>query len=184
MSPGLVVEALRRNVRHRGRACFIWKFLRMQLYGVTHFGRTHVLVVVGFRDIYKHIMHGYCLYIWQISIMSWAHSAVYMASGISCAVSYGEPVFGQPGFPLLSANIINMCTSRNLMCDALLVSTVAHITSSTFVERPVRCVIVVARGPGQATGLPRTRQPRHVLMTASFLILDSTAGTAGLWMKH
>ena len=86
---------------------------------------------------------------------------------------YGDPAFGQPGFPLLSTNIINMCTSRNLMCDALLVSTVAHIASSTFVERPVPCVIVAARGPGPATCVPRTRQPRHVLMTPSFLILDN-----------
>ena len=129
--------------------------------------------------------HAWILFVhWAIPTMSWAHSVVWPVEYPVLSPIYGDPVFGQPGFPLLSANIINMCTSRNLMCDALLVSTVAHIASSTFVERPVPCVIVAARGPGPATCLPRTRQPRHLLMTHSFLILGNTAGTAGLWMKH
>ena len=39
-----------------------------------------------------------------------------MASGIYCAVSDGDLVFGQPGFPLLSANIINMCGTACVHC--------------------------------------------------------------------
>ena len=88
MRTGLVVEVLRRNARHRSRACFTCKFLRMQLYGVTHSFWTDSCACGRWLSRYKHIMQGSCLYIWQISIMSWAHSVVYMASGISCAVSY------------------------------------------------------------------------------------------------
>ena len=106
MRTGLVVEVLRRNARHRGRACFTCKFLRMQLYGVTHSFWTDSCACGPWHSRYEHIMHGSCLYIWQISIMSWAHSVVYMASGISCAVSHiWGPCVRAAGVNLLSTNI-------------------------------------------------------------------------------